>query len=97
MSSRAPADPLERLKDYLHASRSDAHRVMHHLLAPGRSFLLRRELLDSFKLLCEAESIGRGVECLNRRLSSRLFDELGKGAQHLFQSSCGCTVTVTSS
>ncbi|MBK1706280.1 sucrose synthase [Halochromatium glycolicum] len=33
--------------------------------------------------LSEEGSIGRGVEFLNRRLSSRLFDELGKGDQRL--------------
>jgi len=31
----------------------------------------------------EARSIGRGVEFLNRRLSSRLFEELGKGDKRL--------------
>ncbi len=36
-----------------------------------------------FLKLHEPASIGRGVEFLNRRLSSRLFEELGKGAQHL--------------
>jgi sucrose synthase len=35
--------------------------------------------------LTEEGSIGRGVEFLNRRLSSRLFDELGKGDQRLLQ------------
>jgi sucrose synthase len=33
--------------------------------------------------LLEQDSIGRGVEFLNRSLSSRLFEELGKGDQHL--------------
>jgi len=37
---------------------------------------------DQFKLR-EEGSIGRGVEFLNRRLSSRLFDEVGKGDQRL--------------
>ncbi|MCG7852883.1 MAG: sucrose synthase [Methanosarcinaceae archaeon] len=36
-----------------------------------------------FSKLQESESIGRGVEFLNRRLSSRLFEELGKGDQKL--------------
>ncbi len=35
--------------------------------------------------LREADSIGKGVEFLNRRLSSRLFEELGKGDQRLFR------------
>ncbi len=32
----------------------------------------------------ESRSIGRGVEFLNRRLSSRLFDRRGRGGAHLF-------------
>lgn len=36
-----------------------------------------------FYQLQESDSIGRGVEFLNRRLSSRLFDELGKGDRRL--------------
>jgi sucrose synthase len=37
---------------------------------------------ERYKLL-EEGSIGRGVEFLNRSLSSRLFEELGKGDQRL--------------
>ena len=36
-----------------------------------------------FPKLKESRSIGRGVEFLNRRLSSQLFQELGKGDQRL--------------
>ncbi len=36
-----------------------------------------------FYKLRESESIGRGVEFLNRRLSSQLFQDLGKGEQQL--------------
>ena len=36
-----------------------------------------------FFKLSETQSIGRGVEFLNRRLSSRLFEELGKGDRQL--------------
>lgn len=36
-----------------------------------------------FPKMHEARSIGRGVEFLNRRLSSRLFEELGKGDKRL--------------
>jgi sucrose synthase len=36
-----------------------------------------------FAKMHESRSIGRGVEFLNRRLSSRLFEELGKGDKHL--------------
>ncbi len=38
-----------------------------------------------FPRLREARSIGRGVEFLNRRLSSQLFDELGKGDRRLLE------------
>ncbi len=37
-----------------------------------------------FPKLREAGSIGKGVEFLNRHLSNRLFDDLGKGDQRLF-------------
>jgi len=36
-----------------------------------------------FPKLRESRSIGRGVEFLNRRLSSQLFQELGSGEQHI--------------
>ena len=38
-----------------------------------------------FYKLSEADSIGRGVEFLNRRLSSRLFEEGGKGNKRLLK------------
>jgi len=38
-----------------------------------------------FSKLHEADSIGRGVEFLNRRLSSHLFEELGKGDRRLLK------------
>lgn len=38
-----------------------------------------------FPRLQESRSIGRGVEFLNRRLSSQLFDQLGRGDQRLLQ------------
>ncbi|MFC1750202.1 sucrose synthase [Pseudomonadota bacterium] len=38
-----------------------------------------------FPKLKESRSIGRGVEFLNRRLSSQLFQELGKGDQRLLE------------
>lgn len=38
-----------------------------------------------FPKLQETRSIGRGVEFLNRRLSSQLFDELGKGDRKLLE------------
>jgi sucrose synthase len=172
-----PFKLFDALVTYLDEERSNAHRVLHHFVAIGRPFLLRTDLLDGFKSLCEAEgggalrhtalggilqmsqeaaqdtqwfylalrprigrwqylrihletieaeeivvnqylrfkerlvdsnkapewilevdlepfsreflkpqesrSIGRGVEFLNRRLSSRLFEEQGKGQQRL--------------
>ncbi len=179
MTSRTPADLVERLKTFLHDNPTDAHKVMHQFTALGRPLLLRSELIDAFKSLCdanvidqqvqseiagsfqacqeavinhawiilafrrrvarwsylrihidtmavdevsvgeflrvkerliahqpgdefvleidlapfdrefyklqEAESIGRGVEFLNRRLSSHLFEELGKKAEHVLE------------
>ena len=38
-----------------------------------------------FPKLKESRSIGRGVEFLNRRLSSQLFDEIGKGDRRLLK------------
>ncbi len=38
-----------------------------------------------FFKLSETRSIGRGVEFLNRRLSSQLFEELGRGDRHLLR------------
>ncbi len=38
-----------------------------------------------FYKLHEADSIGRGVEFLNRRLSSKLFEDLGKGDRRLLE------------
>jgi len=171
----AAAPSLQALSTFLDERRSQAHRILHHLISLGRSFLLRSDLLDAvafllredasiadtaltktllqcqeatidaswvylerrpriaqwdhlrihletmdlhsvsvseylafkehlatggqedpfgleidmapfdrqrYKLL-EEDSIGHGVEFLNRSLSSRLFEELGKGDQHL--------------
>ncbi len=41
-----------------------------------------------FPKLIESRSIGRGVEFLNRRLSSQLFQELGKGDKRLLDFLC---------
>lgn len=58
------------------------------LAAPGRedTWVLELDLgpfSREFYKLQEADSIGRGVEFLNRHLSSRLFQQLGKGEQRL--------------
>jgi sucrose synthase len=169
-------EALHATTEYMEANRAIAHRLFHYLSAMDRQFLLRSELLDAFKEICqqdcpelcdsplaklinscqeaaldtswiylalrpriaswmfirihletlqteiikvndflrfkerlaagtseddwvlefdlepfkrefyklvEANSIGRGVEFLNRRLSSRLFEELGKGDRRI--------------
>jgi sucrose synthase len=63
-----------RFKERLAAGTSEDDWVLEFDLAP-----FSRE----FYKLREANSIGRGVEFLNRRLSSRLFEELGKGDKRL--------------
>ena len=179
MTQRLPADPAERLKVFFASNPACAHKVMHKILALGRPLLLRSEILDAFRSLCESdddgeqirdattvsfracqeavlnhswvilafrrrvatwcylrihvetmdmeevsvneflrfkehlianqpegdfvleidlepfdrefyklkesESIGRGVEFLNRRLSSHLFEEMGKKAEHVLE------------
>ncbi len=178
MNPRIPAEPVERLKEFLQNSPTDAHKVMHQFVALGRPLLLRSDLVDAFRQLCdngeisqlsqttiaesfqtcqeaivnhawivlafrrrvarwsylrvhietmsvdelsvkeflsikeqqvrrrhedftleidlapfdqdfhklqEQDSIGRGVEFLNRRLSSHLFEEMGKKAEHVLE------------
>lgn len=48
---------LDRLRDYFQVSRSDAHRVLHGLVALDRQFLLRSEILDAYAT-CAAEAEG---------------------------------------
>lgn len=48
---------LDRLCDYFQVSRSDAHRVLHGLVALDRQFLLRSEILDAYAT-CAAEAEG---------------------------------------
>ena len=84
--------------DYLriHLETMDLHdvsvseflRFKEHLATGGHDdpFGLEIDLQPFYReqqKLSEEGSIGRGVEFLNRRLSSRLFDELGKGDQRL--------------
>ena len=179
MNPRIPAEPVERLKTFLQKHPTDAHKVMHRYASLGRPLLLRSDLVDAFRQLCEAgeisdvaqstiaesfqtcqeaivnhawvvfafrrrvarwnylrihvdtmsveevpvteflrikeqlvdrraeddfmlevdlepfdrgfyklreqDSIGRGVEFLNRRLSSHLFEEMGKKAEHVLE------------
>jgi sucrose synthase len=73
-SEKIPVTEFLRFKERLAAGTSDDDWVLEFDLAP-----FSRE----FYKLQEANSIGRGVEFLNRRLSSRLFEELGKGDKRL--------------
>jgi sucrose synthase len=73
-SETIPVAEFLRFKERLAAGTSDDDWVLEFDLAPfSREFYKMRE----------ANSIGRGVEFLNRRLSSRLFEELGKGDKRL--------------
>ena len=65
-------------------------RFKEHLVAhqPADAFTLEIDLEPfdrEFYKLKEPESIGRGVEFLNRRLSSHLFEEMGKKAEHVLE------------
>lgn len=73
-SDTVPVEKFLRFKERLAAGTSDDDWVLEFDLAP-----FSRE----FYKLREASSIGRGVEFLNRRLSSQLFEELGKGDKRL--------------
>ena len=65
-----------RIKEQLVAHQAEDEFVLEIDLAP-----FDRE----FYKLHEPESIGRGVEFLNRRLSSHLFEEMGKKADHVLE------------
>ncbi|MGD8803689.1 MAG: sucrose synthase [Gammaproteobacteria bacterium] len=65
-----------RIKEHLVAQQSEEEFVLEIDLAP-----FDRE----FYKLHEPGSIGRGVEFLNRRLSSHLFEEMGKKAEHVLE------------
>jgi sucrose synthase len=66
---------------------SEFLRFKERLVAPGETqWMLEVDLGPfnrEFPRLQESRSIGRGVEFLNRRLSSQLFQELGKGDKRL--------------
>jgi sucrose synthase len=74
--------------DLTEVSISEYLRFKEHLTTGGQDdpFALEIDLRPFYReqqTLSEEGSIGRGVEFLNRRLSSRLFEELGKGGQRL--------------
>ena len=62
MNSRTPADLVERLKAFLQNNPTDAHKVMHQFVALGRPLLLRSELIDAFRLLCDSDEIGQQAQ-----------------------------------
>ncbi len=53
METDTPNELLGELRTFFQERRSDAHRVFHHFQQPGRSFLLRSDLLDGFRELCD--------------------------------------------
>ncbi len=62
MTPRIPADPVKQFKDVLQHNPTDAHKVMHQFVALGQPLLLRSELLDAFKSLCDSDDSGRLAE-----------------------------------
>ena len=62
MNSRTPANLVERLKIFLQNNPADAHKVMHQFVALGRPLLLRSELIDAFRLLCDSDEIGQQAQ-----------------------------------
>jgi sucrose synthase len=62
MNSRTPPNLVERLKTFLQNNPTDAHKVMHQFVALGRPLLLRSELIDAFRLLCDSDEIGQQAQ-----------------------------------
>jgi sucrose synthase len=61
MSKLLAADPVECLKAFLQNNPADAHKLMHQFLALGRPLLLRSELVDAYKSLCETDDNTRSI------------------------------------
>ncbi len=59
MNPRIPAEPVERLKAFLQNNPTDAHKVMHQFVALDRPLLLRSDLVDAFRQLCDADAISQ--------------------------------------
>ncbi|MEA3276478.1 MAG: sucrose synthase [Pseudomonadota bacterium] len=70
MDTDTPTNLIEALRAFLQEHRSDAHRVFHHFHQPDRSFLLRTELLDGYRDLCDQ----RGGDGLRGTPLERLID-----------------------
>jgi sucrose synthase len=62
MNSRTPTNLVERLKTFVQSNPTDAHKVMHQFVALGRPLLLRSELIDAFRLLCDSDEIGQQAQ-----------------------------------
>ena len=56
MPMRLANDPVECLKIFLQKNSPDAHKLMHQLVSLGRPLLLRSQILDAYKALCDQES-----------------------------------------
>lgn len=50
-----------QLRDYITEHRNIAHRVLHHLLALERQYLLRSDLCDALAAICAAEDAPEGL------------------------------------
>ena len=50
-----PSTLVTSVEAYLRDQRSQAHRVLHHFLAKGRQFLLRSDLIDGYRELCQQD------------------------------------------
>lgn len=46
---------LDELSTYLVEERNHAHEILHHFVASGRHFLLRSDILDGLRTLCEGD------------------------------------------
>jgi len=62
MNPRTPANLVERLKTFIQHNPTDAHKVMHQFAALGRPLLLRSELIDAFRSLCDADEIDQPAQ-----------------------------------
>jgi sucrose synthase len=62
MNPRIPAEPVDRLKAFVQNNPTDAHKLMHRLTALGRPLLLRSDLVDAFRQLCDSDEISQQAE-----------------------------------
>jgi len=62
MNPRIPAEPVDRLKAFVQNYPTDAHKLMYRLAALGRPLLLRSDLVDAFRQLCDSDDISQQAE-----------------------------------